>query len=557
MTGQGVNCKRVWRTAVSWLPGSSRDAAPFFYGVNVFDLIIRGGEVIDGTRAPRFRADVGILGERITAVGQLDDVAARSVIDAAGKIVAPGFIDVHNHSDGWLFKEPVFAAKLKQGFTTEVLTSDGIGYAPVDAVTAPEWLFYLRCLNGLRMDEYRGWETLAEFQRALDRTTASNTLVQVPYANVRTMLCGFGRSAVDDLQRKLIQAEIRRGMEEGATGLSTGLDYLTQCFSTTGELVEACRPLVDFDGVYVSHVRYKLGLLAGVQEAIEIGRRAGVAVHISHLKAHATPDIETVLEEIDSATDVDITFETYPYQPGSTMLNFLLPYDVWEDGPLAVLGRLMQPTNRLRFRRALDSYRLPLDKIHIAWVAGAENKPHQGKFLSEYAEAVDLEIEEALLRLLIEERLAVLLVFHEGAGDEALMRPFLAHPKAMVGSDGIYFPDGVVHPRVTSTAPRILGRAVRDWKLFSLEDAVYKLSGFAAKRFGAVHRGVIAENHFADVVVFDAAAVQDHGTFSDPHQDPTGIDQVLVNGTPVVSDGKIVLRRTDLLPGRALSFRRE
>lgn len=534
MTGTSPNCKR---------------------GVMVFDWIIRGGDVIDGTRTPRFRADVGIVDDRITAVGDLRAATAKSVIDATGKIVAPGFIDVHNHSDGWLIKEPVFAAKLRQGFTTEVLTSDGIGYAPVDAVTAPQWLFYLRCLNGLRMDEYRGWESLGEYQQSLDRRTASNTLVQVPYANVRTLLCGFGRGSVDDLQRKLIQAEIRRGMEDGATGLSTGLDYLTQCFSTTEELVEACRPLADFGGVYVTHVRYKLGLLAGVQEAIEIGRRAGVAVHISHLKAHAPSDIETVIEAIDTATDVDITFETYPYQPGSTMLNFLLPYDVWEDGPLAVLGKLVEPATRLRFRRALDSYRLPLDKIHIAWVASAENKPHQGKFLCEYADAVDLPIEEALLRLLIEERLAVLLVFHEG--DEALMRPFLAHPKAMVGSDGIYFPDGVVHPRVTSTAPRVLGRAVRDWKLFSLEDAVHKLSGFAAKRFGAINRGVIAEQHFADVVVFDPLTVHDHGTFSDPHQPPTGIEHVFVNGTPVVAHGQICATKAEGLPGRALRYQRE
>ncbi|HET6425679.1 MAG TPA: D-aminoacylase [Planctomycetaceae bacterium] len=534
MTGQRANCKR---------------------SDDVLDLVIRGGEVIDGTRAPRFRADVGVVGDRIAAIGDLRDAAANTVINASGKIVAPGFIDVHNHSDGWLIKEPVFAAKLKQGFTTELLTSDGIGYAPVDEVTAPQWLFYLRCLNGLRMDEYRGWESLAEYQQTLDHNTASNTLVQVPYANVRTLLCGFGRAAVDDLQRRLIQAEIRRGMEDGATGLSTGLDYITQCFSTTDEIVDAARVLAEFDGVYVTHIRYKLGMLAGVQEAIEIGRRAGCAVHISHLKAHAPADIETVLQAIDAATDVDITFETYPYQPGSTMLNYLLPYEVWEDGPLAVLGKLMDPAIKLRFRRGLDSYRLPLDKIHIAWVASAENKHHQGRFLSEYAEAVDLPIEDALLRLLIEERLAVLLVFHEG--DEALMRPFLAHPKGMVGSDGIYFPDGVVHPRVTSTAPRVLGRAVRDWKLFPLEDAVYKLSGFAAKRFGAVNRGVIAPNHFADVVVFDPKTVHDHGTFSEPHQDPAGIEHVLVNGSPVIAQGKVVLSRTDALPGRALIYRRE
>jgi len=523
----------------------------------VFDLVIRGGEVIDGTRAARFRADVGVTGERISAVGDLRDADARTEWDATGRIVAPGFIDVHNHSDGWLLREPVFAPKLRQGFTTELLVSDGIGYAPVDAVTAPQWFFYLRSLNALRMDEYRGWETLAEYHQRMDRRTASNTLVQVPYANVRTLLCGFGRGVVDDLQRKLMQAEILRGLEEGATGLSTGLDYLAQGFTTTEDLVDACRPLKDYGGVYVTHVRYKTGLLNGVREALEIGRRAGVAVHISHLKAHAPADIEAVLGELDRATDVDVTFDIYPYQPGCTMLNSLLPNEVWEDGPLAVLGKLTDPAIRLRFRRALDSYRLPLDLIHIAWTASAENKVHQGKFLSEYAAAVDLPIEDALLRLLIEERLAVLLVFHEGKGDEGLMRPFLAHPKGMVGSDGIYFPDGVIHPRVTGTAPRVLGRAVRDWKLFSLEDAVYKLSGFAAERFGAVDRGVVAAGRFADLVVFNPDTVNDPGTFTDPHQSPVGIDHVLVNGTVVVKHGEIALPATGPMPGRALRFRQD
>ncbi|HUQ67937.1 MAG TPA: hypothetical protein VM165_00350 [Planctomycetaceae bacterium] len=162
-------------------------------GDAVFDVVIRGGEVIDGTRAARFRADVGVVGERITAVGDLRDAGARTQLNAAGRIVAPGFIDVHNHCDGWLLREPIFVPKLRQGFTTELLVSDGIGYAPVDAVTAPQWFFYLRCLNALRLDEYRGWESLAEYHQRMDRRTASNTLVQVPYANVRTLLCGFGR----------------------------------------------------------------------------------------------------------------------------------------------------------------------------------------------------------------------------------------------------------------------------------------------------------------------------------------------------------------------------
>jgi N-acyl-D-amino-acid deacylase len=520
----------------------------------VFDVLIRGGEVIDGTQAPRFRADVGIVGDRIAAVGDLREATAGTVIDASGRIVCPGFIDVHNHSDGWLLKQPVFAAKLLQGFTTELLASDGIGYAPVDAVTAPQWIYYLRSLNGLRMDEYRGWESLGEFHQRFDRRTASNTLMQVPYGNVRSILCGFGRAPVDDLQRKLIAAEIRRGLADGATGLSTGLDYLTQGYTTTEELVAACQLVAEAGGVYVTHVRYKSGLRNAVHEALEIGRQSGVAVHISHLKGLGPGDIEAVLGAIDAAAgEVDITFDSYPYQPGSTMLNSLLPLDVWDDGPLAVLGKLTDPAVRLRFRRTLDAHRLSVDKIHIAWVAGAENKIHQGKFLSEYAAAVGLPVEEALLRLLIEERLAVLLVFHEG--DEANMRPFLAHPRSMVGSDGIYFPDGVIHPRVTSTAPRVLGRAVREWKLLSLEEVVYKLSGFAAQRFGATQRGTLAPETFADVVVFDPHSVNDQGTFAEPHRPPVGIDHVLVNGTVVVSQGQIAIADADPLPGRALRYR--
>ncbi len=517
----------------------------------MFDLILRNASVIDGTRRPRFRADVGIVGTQIAAVGDLAGAATAKAIDVAGQIVAPGFIDVHNHSDGWLLRERAFLPKLQQGYTTEVLASDGISYAPVDAATWAEWFYYLRCLNGLRLDEYRGWETLAEFRQLFDRTTASNTLLQVPYGNLRSMICGFGRAPADDLQRKLIQAAIREGMEAGATGLSTGLDYLTQGFATTDDLVDACRALRESDGVYVTHIRYKSGLLRGVEEAIDIARRADVKLHISHLKAHQPGDIETVLEAVDrAARDLDITFDIYPYQPGSTMLNFLLPLDVWEGGALAVLGRLMEPTTRLRFRRALDSYRLPLDRIHIAWVATAENKPHQGKFLSEYASAVDLAPEDALLRLLIEERLATLLVFHEG--DEALMRPFLAHPRAMVGSDGIYFPDGAIHPRVIGTAPRVLGRAVRDWKLFSLEEAVYKLASFPAERFGTTGRGTIAAGQAADLVIFNPETVIDRATFTEPHTANEGITAVYVNGTCVV--GPDVSSKYNP-PGRALGYR--
>ena len=541
----------------------------------MFDLIIRHGEVIDGRRTPRFRADVGVEEDRITAIGDLRDAESKDAIDAAGRIVAPGFIDVHNHSDGWMLRRPNLEAKTRQGFTTEVLMSDGISYSPVDEHTAPEWLFYLRSLNALRIDEYTGWRSLADYQALLHQRNVQNNVLQVPYGTVRTLICGFTPRRVDDLQRKLIQAEIRAGMEAGCVALSTGLDYQGQIHSTTDELVDAASVLKEFNAPYVTHVRYKLGLLPAVKEAVEIGKRAGVRVHISHLKPHLPQHVEELLEYIDRVArhEVDFSFDVYPYLPGSTMLNYLLPYECWDDGPLAVLGKLNGPVIRSRFRRSLENHRVPLDAVHIAWVPGKENGRFQGWLLSDYIAEMRRPPEEALLNLLIEERLAVLCVFNEGANfkkpgvfpdarllpssqkpgieENAGLHHMLKHDLGMIGSDAIYHDDAHVHPRAFGTTPRILGRCVRDWKLFSLEDAVYKLAGAAAQRFQLANRGAIATGHFADLVVFDPAKVHDPATFANPQQFPVGIDHVLVNGQPIVRDGEAPAT-TSALPGRSL-----
>ena len=518
----------------------------------MFDLLIRNGTVIDGTRAPRIRADVGINGDRISAIGDLQAGTARREIDAAGKIVAPGFVDVHNHSDGWLLKKPHLTCKTTQGFTTEVLMADGISYAPVTSDTVDEWLFYLRALNALRLDEYLGWESLADYLDVLDRKTAQNFAVHVPYANVRANSCGWGRHHPDDLQMRVMKRAIAEGMEQGAVGLSTGLDYIAQCFSTTEELIAASSAMAAQQGLYVTHVRYKQGTLAGVKEAVEIGKRANVPVHISHLKGTTPADIEAILTYIDSTArhEVDFSFDVYPYLPGSTMLNYLLPYEVWEDGPIGVLPRLREPAVRRHFAEALEAYQLGLDGIHIAWLPGKENSKHQGQLLGEYILETGLPPADALCNLLIEERLAVLLVFHQG--DDKLVRPFLQHDLFMMGTDGIYHEDGVIHPRVYGSVGRFLGPLIRDDQLFSLEEAVYKLAGHAARRFGLKDRGELKVGKLADVVVFDPETVTDHATFQDPHRPTTGIEQVLVNGDPVVIDGQPREDFSAGYPGRAI-----
>ncbi|HRW10977.1 MAG TPA: D-aminoacylase [Caldilineaceae bacterium] len=520
----------------------------------MFDILIRNGTIIDGAQTPRYQADLAIQGDRIVQIGRLDDNSeAHQVLDAAGQIVAPGFVDVHNHSDGWLLKTHHLTSKTLQGFTTEVIMADGISYAPLTPETATDWIYYLRTLNALRLEEYSGWETLAEYMALLDGANVQNSIPHIPYANLRTLACGWGRQPPDDFQMRQIIAEVEKGMAAGAVGLSTGMDYVTQQFAGTEELVEVCRVMRAQQGLYVSHVRYKKGTLAGVQEAVEIGRRAGVPVHISHLKGTSPAEIDALLHYIDTiaVNEVDFSFDVYPYLPGSTMLNYLLPYEVWVDGPLGVLPKLRDRQIRERFAQSLAF--TPLDETFIAWLPSKENSHHQGKTLGQYVRDSGKAAADALCDLLIEENLTVLLVFHQG--DDRLIDPFLQHRCYMMGSDGIYHEDGAVHPRQYGSGVRLIGRCVRDWKLFSLEDAVYKLSGHPAARFGLRQRGRLKEGNFADLVIFDAATVTDHATYLAPHQRATGVNTVIVNGRPIVLQGEPVTELAGPYPGRALCFK--
>ncbi len=522
----------------------------------MLDLILKNATIIDGLKTPRYQADIAMQGDQIVKIGRLAAEEARQVVDVTGKIVAPGFVDVHNHSDGWLLNTPHLFSKTSQGFTSEVIMADGVSYAPVNEQTAYEWIYYLRALDGLRLEEYRGWQSLGDYMALLDGTNVQNSIAHLPYANVRALVCGFGERVVDDYQLQQIRAEVERGMADGAVGLSTGLDYIAQCWATTDELVAACQPMAQIGGLYATHMRYKRGTLAALQEAVEIGRRAGVPVHISHLKGATAQESESLLTYIDTIAihEVSFSFDVYPYMPGSTMLNYMLPYEAWTEGPLGVLRKLRDPALRARCARGLVNDATDFTAIHIAWVMSKANSLYQGKTLAEYSAAVQLPPVDALCNLLIEENLAVLLVFHQGADE--LVHPFLQHKCYMMGTDGIFQPDSVIHPRQFGSAARLLGACVRDYGLFSLEEAVSKLSALPAERFGLTQRGVIREGWFADLVVFDGATISDRATFQQPHQPSVGVEQVIVNGVPIIRNGQPVSDLPTPLPGRALRFKK-
>jgi dihydroorotase/N-acyl-D-amino-acid deacylase len=499
---------------------------------NMLDLKITNGRIIDGTGAPWFRGDVGVRGDTIVAIGDLANEPATTTIDAHGRIVSPGFIDLLGQDENSVFRDPHLEPKIRQGVTTE-LTGEG----------------------GSPRPSLRDF-----FERLKKNGTSVNFALMVGASNPREMVIGNVNRKPTAAEMVEMEKIVDQEMRNGAIGLSTSLIYLPEMFSTTEEIVALARVAAKYGGVYFTHMRDEGDHIdSGLDEAFRIGREANIPVNIWHLKVGGRANwgrMPHVIERINAARaeGIDVAANVYPYAASATGLSTLIPDWALEGGYGEMQKRLADPAQRARIAEAL---RNQFDKRgeHGIYVTRIDNQalaPYEKKFIEQIAAEMKLPPEEALMKLFAETTGSPSVIFFSMNEDDvktALRQPFVS-----VGSDsGSPSPEQrakgtAVHPRAYGTSPRVVGHYVRDEKLFTLEEAVRKMTSQAADRIRVSDRGILRPGMKADVIVFDEATVRDLSTYEQPNQFSEGISDVVVNGEVVLRDGVM----TNALPGRPI-----
>ena len=515
------------------------------------DLLFANGTVIDGTGAPAYRGSVAVTGDSVQVIaGDTLSVDAGRVIDASGYVICPGFIDMHSHSDLKLLTEPGHDAKIRQGVTSEGLGMDGLSYAPTTPRALEQLLVYLAAVNGTPPDGVR-WSSVADFLALFDGNAVCNVFHFVPHAAIRVAAMGWSSRLPTEAELAQMQDLTRQGMRDGAFGFTTGLTYAPGAYSDTDELAAIATAAAEQGGFYCTHARYTLGdrLLDPFREALEVGRRSGAPVHISHYHSPVAGLGAQMTGLVDEARnrDQDVTFDQYPYPAASTILHSLLPYWVHAGGPQALMARIAEPRVREMMVRAVEPQwgGQTLDNYIFAHIASDKNKEWEGRSLEELAQHRQARMVDAVCDLLVEEDLQVAFVARTGNLEN--IREIASHPAQMIGTDAI-LTGGRPNPRTYGTYPYVLAQFVRGEGLFSLEEAIRKMTGAPAQRLGLRDRGVIRNGAKADLVLFDPQTVDTPATFDDPAQFPVGIDYVAVNGTLVIDNGQ----NTGARPGRAL-----
>lgn len=526
----------------------------------MLDILIRNGSIIDGSGRPAYQADIAIEGNQIAEIGSLASVEAQTVLDASTYVVAPGFVDMHSHADLSLPLVPTADSMVQQGITTTVAGQCGMSPAPLFPETR-EAVISMMESNDMPLP-WEKWHSFGSFVETLSAEGLSiNVAALVGHGTVRAGIMGFSSLPASREQRARIRYEIQRAMDEGAIGLSTGLIYPPGSFCSTDELADAAESIANYNGIYFSHIRGEgETLLDAVQEAIDIGRRAGTAIEISHFKAVGQPNWSKsamALDKIEAARadGTLITADLYPYLASATVLSATLPSWASEGGKESLLERLSSESVKCKMAADMQTggFAVAVDWERLFISSAPANRSYEGRTVAALAEQAGCSPIEWVFDALVETGLDISMISF-GMSEEnrvsELKRPFM-----MIGTDGFGQPfegplaQGKPHPRSFGTFPRVLGHYVRELGTLSLEEAIWRLAGLPAQTLGWADRGLLRQGYKADLVVFDPSTVDDTATYENPFLPPAGIHHVIVNGTLVVQSST----HTKARPGSVLT----
>ncbi len=525
-------------------------------------ILIRGGSVIDGTGAPPSAMDVAVDGARIAGLYPPGSVRGTVTIDATGKVVCPGFVDIHTHSDLSLLCGPFAESKIRQGVTTEVVGNCGASAAPVIG-DAREAVNELAEVYGVDVD----WSSTDEYLLRLSQLGVSvNVATLVGADTIRRCVLGPNDGEPTAQEMAGMEELVRDAMDQGAFGMSTGLIYAPGCYASTAEIVRLASVAAGYDAVYASHIRGEAStLLEAVREALQVGKEAGIRVQISHHKAVGVENWGRVSESIQLIEDaredgIDAAFDVYPYIASCTSLSAILPPWAQAGGKKAVLERLRDEEVRAKIKAQFDDRgtswenTVAEDKWENIEVLGFKkeaNKRFEHKRMTAIADALGRSAPDVAFDLLSEEDLGLVAIFHEMSEEDVIR--VIRHPLSSIASDGEtcadYGPcsESPVHPRSFGTFPRALRQYVFEKRVVPLEEMIRKMTSAPAGRVGLVGRGSLAQGMMADVVVFDPETVRDKATYQEPYQYPEGITHVLVNGTVTVRDGEHLMEKSGMV----------
>jgi len=513
------------------------------------DLVLENGRVVDGTGNPWFFGDVGIKDGTIVELGRVNQRGLET-IDARGRVVSPGFIDGHCHSDLMVLDDPGSEIKLQQGVTTEVVGNCGMTPAPFAPRNLDLLRTYVEPVLGNSEQEWR-WETVEQyFDALLGARPSENVATYVGHGTLRIAVMGFENRPASGEELDRMKGMLEDALRAGAIGLSLGLMYAPGSYTPREELAELCSVLPSYNGLLATHIRGEgNSLIPSIEEVIWIAERSGVPLQISHLKAAGGANWGSVMRAIELIEDarargLDVTCDVYPYTAGSTSLTTLLPPWALEGGVSKTLERLCDPTPRERLRAELREEHedwdnlvasTGWDSVYISSASRDRDANLAGKNVVEISESRGIDPEDCMMDLLLEQDGKVSIVFFHMAGSD--VEQVIGWEGSLIASDSLHDQAEKPHPRLYGTFPHVLARYVREKKLLTLEEAVRKMTSFPARRFELGKRGLIAPGYAADLVVFDPETILDTSTYEDPKHFPEGISHVLVNGTKAVESG--------------------